>query len=528
MTSSSAPNGHCGSSISTVSKIDLSRRPIANIGSINDIGERAPQSPVPSAPSSVSMSSNCANQIPVPSEPRSSHSSHDDCAATSQASSGARTISASFELPRSGALPGELVPILVQIQHTKAVRSLNGVIVTLYRQARVDMHPNSSSVLGDQKETKNEDYYPRSRTGLGGLSLSAAGSSQVWRKDLSQSISPLYIDENSMTAIVRPTIRIPEDVFTTLSNAPGDMIAFRYFVEVIIDINGKLGSRQNGSTPDTASVHSAPITLLQGPTGDDIWSPSQIVNDSATFYQPPATKGIVKLQCELVIGTHDSAKHKGKETRNAAPASTTAKVQEPHQLSHDHPEQLSSYPVTPNTYPSDEHYSFEYYDSRHDADYEFTRGDHYSNHYGYNSADSHHMDGHFPHPIYSGTHPSVPPPPNTSELSEKERMRAAEETLLPSQPPGAEQDFASSGGTPSAPYIPEESSHGFYSWQSPPNPSTIPQRFTAVSIPVPIQESAENGFDSMPADVPAPSYSATTGEDLIQSRLPSTDKQEAE
>lgn len=154
-----------------------------------------------------------------------------------------RSITVTVECLNGGCLRGDTVEIKVKVNHTKLVRSLYGVIVTLYRSARVDLHPAIPLGPAEKGKTpKYEDYYPRSITGLGGLSLSGAGSSHVFRKDLTQSLAPLYVDPSNMTAEVNAKVRVPDEAFPTISTVPGAMISFKYHVEVVLDVQGKLGS----------------------------------------------------------------------------------------------------------------------------------------------------------------------------------------------------------------------------------------------------------------------------------------------
>ena len=120
---------------------------------------------------------------------------------------------------------GDHVAIRVNVNHAKPIRSLYGVIVTLYRQARVDLHP--AIPLGPTEKgtsSKYEDYYPRSATGLGGLSLSGAGSSHLFRKDLAQVMVPLYVDPATLTADVTARVRVPDEAFPTIATVPLSLI----------------------------------------------------------------------------------------------------------------------------------------------------------------------------------------------------------------------------------------------------------------------------------------------------------------
>src|SRR5438034_2343678 len=210
--------------------------------------ESEPPVPLSPAPSELSNSSSCVSNS-TQSFKIVGESTSANCAGfgngESQSSSetqAGRRITATTEVLRSGVLPGDALPIKVSINHTKPIRSPNGIIITFYRQGRIDMHP--AIPVGTPEKGKKpvyEDYYPRSRTGLGGLSFGATRSSSVFRKDLSQAFAPLIIDPSTMKAVVKASIKIPEDTFPTITRVPGGMISFRYYVEVVMDLRGKLG-----------------------------------------------------------------------------------------------------------------------------------------------------------------------------------------------------------------------------------------------------------------------------------------------
>jgi hypothetical protein len=95
------------------------------------------------------------------------------------------TITATIELMKAGCLPGDNLPLKISIKHTKVIKSLHGIIITLYRQGRIDSAPPLSLFVDPKgkaaEKMKHEEYYPKSKTGLGGLSLSSAGSSSLFR-----------------------------------------------------------------------------------------------------------------------------------------------------------------------------------------------------------------------------------------------------------------------------------------------------------------------------------------------------------
>ena len=247
-----------------------------------------------------------------------------------------RGISAKIEILRGGCLPGDVLPVQITVNHTKAVKSLQGVIVTLYRSAHIDTHP--AIPLGPETKDKKreyEDYYPKSRTGLGGLSLSSAGSSRAFRQDLNQTFAPLIVDPQSLTAIVKTSIQVPEDVFPTISNVPGQMISFRYYVEVVVDLRGKLAS------PDRVRSQ---LGIVNGARGYGHGDPQvNGVDGSSGLFFPLASgfgcldtsqirreKSVVCWPFEVIVGTRDSDRKRRKPS-DSLPTPDSAVVQQPTQ-----------------------------------------------------------------------------------------------------------------------------------------------------------------------------------------------------
>jgi hypothetical protein len=136
-------------------------------------------------------------------------------------------ITANVELLHGGALRGETIGVKISIQHYKRVKSLNGIILTLMRQTRFDTDDSLSDDISLDKLK------------------SGIGVPSTFRKDLSQTICPLIIDPETLTAVVRANLRVPEDVFPTITNVPGGAVEFRYWVEVLIDLGGKLNGRDD-------------------------------------------------------------------------------------------------------------------------------------------------------------------------------------------------------------------------------------------------------------------------------------------
>lgn len=380
--------------------------------------EDPPRSPVPSEESSASvtssnMSSNHA-AIGPPTLTEVNSGTHNSCAI---ALSG-KTIFVQTELLQGGCLPGDVLSLKVSIDHNKAVKSMQGLIVTLYRQGRIDTHPAIPlGPSGHGGKRQFEDYYPKSRTGLGGLSLSSAGSSRIFRQDLAQKINPLIIDPQSLTAVLKTSIQVPDHVFPTISCVPGSMISFKYYVEVVIDLRGKLAGQDRfpGLSMINEPQHAyddPKISRIDGADGVS-YSASPGFNYLITD-QLRRTKGVVFTATEVIVGTRDSARSRGKQResidtsdlgRTSALVEPTVQEQSNHvstclDVSGMHPYQQTT---SPSATPS----------------------------------------------VIAGEAKMVPPPEIEEGLDEKAQIRRAEQRLLPSAPPVDSQ--SSSAPVPRAP-----------------------------------------------------------------------------
>ena len=209
---------------------DASRRPSDSDSHADHAADGTPASPSVSEFSNGSgPSSNISFQVAqgtsraTLSADEAPHSDHD------------KTITASVELLKGGVLPGDLIPLRILVHHTRQVTSMQGIIVTLYRKARVDSHP----VIFDTAKEMLVDDVLISRPGLSGLSLSAP-TSHMFRMDLAQSFAPMVVNPGTLEADIKTAVRAPEDLFPTVTCLPGDMITFTYHVEVVMDLAGKL------------------------------------------------------------------------------------------------------------------------------------------------------------------------------------------------------------------------------------------------------------------------------------------------
>jgi hypothetical protein len=340
---------------------------------------------------------------------------------------------------------------------------MHGIIITLYRQGRIDSSPPLSlftDIKGKEAERlKHEEYYPKSKTGLGGLSLTSAGSSSLFRKDLAQTLAPILVDPTSLTSVVNASVRVPEDVFPTISGVPGQMISFKYHVEVVVDLGGKLAGQQR-HVPRVATNYANPA----GARGDGnpnllaAWGGNIVDTDHIR-----REKSVVACLFEIVVGTTDTARKRGRGNSSATRQTNDWSAEPPATPGGTLYEPLLEEAFAPETeglHHADQQTHHPYYDQPYDDQYH----DYYQ-HMDYN----HHLD---PHPEYiPPEHAQIPvPPPEVHAdegLNEKERLRRAEERLLPSQPPQDNQPSSSrtvvAPSAPSAPSIhPTESQDDLY------------------------------------------------------------------
>ncbi|KAK2594155.1 ph-response sensor protein [Conoideocrella luteorostrata] len=373
-----------------------------------------------------------------------------------------KTITATIELLKGGCLPGETVSVRVTVQHIKRVKSMTGVIVTLFRQSKIDTNPPPSMPFEGSHSARTlhkEEPYPRSRTGIGGLSLSSTSSTSVFRKDLDQNAAPLIIDPATLQASVTVSVRIPDDAFPTIKGVPGDMISFKYQAEVIVDLGGRL----------TAQLGAGSYTSRVGTSGSNNAEQKQSTfgpqrgSNIADTSQVRRQKGVISVSLETVVGTMDSGRLR--QSTKLTPKPTTIRIAEADEEEIIHPEvpiHNGSQPngsilTNGNSYLSPPNGELDYTTPPpHPAD---------AQHHPWTSAgmarDFAHTNGYHHHrPHTSQAAPSyVPSPqvPNQADMTEKERMRQAETRLLPSQPPIAppslsdEDDIYEAEDTPRIP-----------------------------------------------------------------------------
>ena len=391
-------------------------------------GPEPPLSPTPSEETTATTTSTSTPSFQVVEHPQSTStqmlhtlSRRTSDTRSSQTSLSSQTITATALVLRQGALPGDTVSISISVSHVRPdVRGV--VIATLYRQGRVDMHPAiplGSNIKG--KKAEYEDIFPRSKTGLGSLYFSNATPNSVFRMDLSQSSTMMVIDPRTLTAEIKTSVRIPDDAFPTIANVPGGMIAFNYYIEIVVDLCGKLGETR--FLPRLTS--SEPTFTQAAENGNQMtsaWADS--ILDTAQLRR---TRSVVDFTFPIMIGTKDS----GRSARRAREAQELAdlRAQEERRLQYQQ---------------SDEWYQAGYYEDGHDYQYD-ENGNEYDE-----------PNSYMTHEEYQAPPANIIPPPQPEEpVDEKTRLRQQEQFLLPSQPPqDAEASLVQEDHAPSAPTLP--------------------------------------------------------------------------
>lgn len=346
---------------------------------------------------------------------------------------GDQTITAKIELQKSGCLPGDIIPLKIHLKHKKVIRSMHGVIITLYRQGRIDsapfQHPSPQKNAKEAARLKHEEYYPKSKTGLSGLSLTSAGSCSIFRKDLAQTFAPIVIDPKTFTAIINTSIKVPEHVFPTIHGVPGQIVTFKYNIEVCLDLGGKLASQQRYlpllgkfALPSSSNYLNKIKCLDNDSNKISSWGCSIVGTESIR-----REKNVVTSVFEITVGSEDSTRYWKSKVENSAqiPESfQTGEIEYVPPVGEDLPIIIEQDMI---------------YDQQSREDYIYTQDDlrnQYIGCYSYNQVADYRNFKTTYLPISNDS--MYIPPPNfhmDDDLSEKERARRAEERLLPSSPP---------------------------------------------------------------------------------------------
>lgn len=342
-----------------------------------------------------------------------------------------KTISATVEVPKGGFVAGDTVPVRIAIRHNKHMKSMSGIIVTLFRQGSIDLAPSPSAFDESLEEQVSQlmetnKAMPRVRTGLGGLSLSSTGSTMVFRKDLDQNTVPLIIDPSSLSSNMTVSVKLPDDSFPTIKDVPGDMIRFTYQIEVIMDLGGRMANSYHG--PHSSRI--GPLGANATDSTNASYGPRRGANIADTA-QIRRMEGVFSCALSIVVGTTDSAKtRRRKKSSSKMPDHSDrdhyqgdgSQITSSHRMSE---QPIDSY-FPPLSNGHDNGSPFPILGAQQSLVTPLaTNGPPYQ-----------HINGHIGEasPVY------VPPPqiPDQHGMTEKDRIRQAETRLLPSQPTAGE------------------------------------------------------------------------------------------
>ncbi len=441
---------HRSKPLSNISQTDLTGEGLDS-DSLQDDYE-LPRSPVSSTLSTGSRASSSSTRDSAPDFGPASVVTGESERFLSAPSFKADAVTATVQVLQSGCLRGGSVSVKVSVNHTKIIKNVNGVIVTLFRQARLDMHPAlplASSGRGNKP--KFEDYYPKSKSGLGGLSLSSAGSSHVFRKDLSQSIAPLILDPNTLSAEIKTSVRVPEEAFPTIASVPGSMISFKYYIEVVLDLYGKLAGPEK-HLPTVGPVLSSGLygagrstRNLEDASGAMY---ATLVGSFVDTENLRRDKSVVTCVFEIVVGTRDSERAKGKRKDDGVTRSAVNEVG--HQ---------DLQPVSRTSHPLHDNIEHRQVSPSYDRYHPPPEGDRLR------ISSPHYHQAHTPPYSVQGEeqadyfHLTLDLVSEEASLTEKERLRRQEARLLPSQPPGTESSPSGPAvNSASAPVVHEDES----------------------------------------------------------------------
>lgn len=184
-------------------------------------------------------------------------------------------IRVSMELPQSGFLRGELIPIKLNIHHLKKIQDTKGIIVTLVRVCRLDYGPD--------------------------------GLYESFRKDLLQLIIPLFVDPATFQSEINTSLRVPPDAFPTISGCP--MVSFQYFIEVMLNLSGKSLSVDGPSEHPKSNLApsddiSAGPGVSPGNQGNYTYHAYQNRSEFINTDKFKRLKKFLQITSEVVIGTH--------------------------------------------------------------------------------------------------------------------------------------------------------------------------------------------------------------------------------
>lgn len=337
------------------------------------------------------------------------------------------TIKVLLNLPKRGYLRGELIPIKLSINHLRKIQDLNGIIITLVRVCRMDNGPD--------------------------------GIYDSFRKDLAQLVIPLYVDPTTFKSEISTSIRVPADAFPTISGCP--LVSFQYFIEVLINLSGKTVVLTDGDQAKSSVVSDSG---RQSPIVDFSATNGQLADDSASTmnnnvsnisdlrnlyrYLTTATdlnlkersnfvntdkykrmKKFLQLTSEVIVGTHRLVQENEAHHSSANGAAEIHASNSPLTRSRRSSSVSDGSPAIPNPSGSNNGVQTLHYPIQGSTQPTFNSIP--------ESVEMNNFDNAVPNynEIVNNDNMDLMPMPQQDGLSEKERIRAHERALLPSEPP---------------------------------------------------------------------------------------------
>lgn len=206
-----------------------------------------------------------------------------------------KTVKISVDLSKAGYCIGEIIPVKVFLQHYKNFCHPAGLIVTLARICRV---------------------------GSGGKDEPV----ETFRKDICQTIRPIYVEPETHKCSVTAYLKVPIDTFSTFTSLQ-KFFTFQYYVEIMINLSQKnvvltesnrvvaglhdavkSGSNESSSGLDESIVRQMPRKLVSmvsksGSLNEETFDESNIIyKDMVNVERLKRMNNVTGMSIETVIG----------------------------------------------------------------------------------------------------------------------------------------------------------------------------------------------------------------------------------
>ncbi|SCV00552.1 LAMI_0G05820g1_1 [Lachancea mirantina] len=189
---------HCQKRISIMVPVDVAPMPKPNTKTI-----------VLQSPSTLKQPRHQSSENEVTSTNTRRTSGSLPSSSTMGTSGSLKTVTISADIPATGFVMGEIIPIKLRLEHYKEYAHSAGIIATLVRICRV-------GGAGHLKEIPFETY----------------------RKDICQTVAPICVDSQTHEFCSTLSLKVPSDAFPTLV-LPNRQFSFQYYVEILVNLSKK-------------------------------------------------------------------------------------------------------------------------------------------------------------------------------------------------------------------------------------------------------------------------------------------------